>query len=424
MFSKTTLENGLSVVFAPMAHVKSVTVLVMVKAGSKYETKNINGISHFLEHMFFKGTVKRPTALAISESLDAIGGEYNAFTSKEYTGYYAKVDSTHLDLALDVVSDILLNSLLDEEEIEKEKGVIVEEMNMYYDAPMRYIHDVWERLLYGNDQPAGWDIIGTKEIIQTFTRDDLIQYLNKYYVAQGTVIFIAGDIGDQEALLIKVKMFFAGVQKGDLSGKQKVVEKQSEPRLLIYPKTTDQTQLALGFRAYDIWHKDIYVLKVLSVILGGGMSSRLFTEIREKRGLAYCISSDAEHYTDSGYFVINAGVKTEQIIEAIQVILLECQKIVKDGVSESELIKAKDYIRGKLSLGLEVSDQIASYLAIQEILQSTILLPEEYLKLIDKVTVDDLIRVSCDIFRDEKLNLAIIGPFEEKDRSRLLQALQ
>ncbi len=412
MYQKHIVNNKLSVILAPIEHTETVTVLIMVKAGSKYETKDINGMSHFLEHMFFKGTIKRPSSTIITETLDRVGGEYNAFTGKEYTGYYAKVAAKHLDLALDVVSDIFLHSLIDVQEIEKEKGVIAEEINMFYDTPMRYIGDLWESLLYG-DQPAGWDIAGTKEIIQTFKRENFIKYLNERYVDSNTVVFVSGKIQNTDELLNQIKVYFADIRSGEYINKLSVTEKQNSPQILIHNKKTDQTHIMLGFRAYDIWHKDKYALKLLSIILGGGMSSRLFEEIREKRGLTYYIHTENEHHTDTGFLATNAGIKNEKIYDAIEAIVQEHNNILNNGIHKNELYKAKEYVKGKLLLSLETSEQIASYLALQEILKSEIILPDAYCQIIDNVTIDDIMRVAHDVFQKSKLNLALIGPFEK-----------
>jgi len=414
MFKKTILENGLRIITSPMKGTRTVTVLAMVGTGSKYEIKQINGASHFLEHMFFKGTEKRPTALDIAETIDRIGGEYNAFTSKEFTGYYAKVSSKHKKLAMDVISDILLNSKFDAKEIEREKGVIIEELNMYLDTPTSYIKDLFEVLLYG-DQPAGWLVIGAKENIKAMNREKLLDYFKRQYVASNTTILVTGDIDEVETIR-EVEKYFKGVNKNKYTKKISVKEAQDKPLSLIHYKKTDQTHFCLGTRSYDFNSRDYFVLQVLASILGGGMSSRLFIEVREKRGLAYRIQCSSENYTDSGYLVVQAGVGNDRVDESIKVILDEFCKIRDKKVLDKELNKAKEYIKGKLLLGLESSDEVAFWLGHQEVLKKQILTVNEVFEKVDAVTAEDIQRVGKDIFQNNKLNLTAIGPFKDKNR--------
>jgi len=412
MFKKSILKNGLCLIEAPMASSQAVTVLVLFSAGSKYETKQINGISHFLEHMFFKGTKKRSTTRAISEVMDRVGGKYNAFTSKEFTGYWAKVGGDQLELALDWVSDILLNSKFDEAEITKEKGVIIEEINMYYDTPMIYIAELWERLLYG-DQPAGWDTTGTKESVSALARQQFLNYFKEHYNAKNALVCLAGHISD--AAHQKVGQYFASLSKGAESKKIAVQEIQVKPEVLVFSKETDQTHLCLGVRAYDINHKDRYALAVLGNLLGGMMSSRLFISVREQKGLAYYIKTSVENYTDTGYLVTQAGVANGRVAEAVKEILEEYQKARDKKVGLVELKKAKENLIGSMRLSLETSDELASWFAVQEILKKEILTPEQIIAKISAVTASDLARVAGGIFQSAKLNLALIGPFKEKE---------
>jgi predicted Zn-dependent peptidase len=414
MFKKTTLQNGLRLITVPMPGSKTVTVLILVGTGSEYETKEINGISHFLEHMIFKGTAKRPTPAAIAQELDKVGGEFNAFTSKEQTGYYAKVNHNQLDLALDWISDIFLNSQFPEEEIERERGVILEEINMYMDLPMHYVGNLWEELLYG-DQPAGWPIWGKKDIILNLKRDNFFNYFNSQYCAKNTIVCVAGNF-DEENIKEKIGKYFDGIRQENFKEKLKVAEDQQKPGILTYFKETDQTHLCLGVRGYDIFHKDKHAFNLLGMILGGFMSSRLFQEVREKRGLAYYIRTGTEAATDNGCLVTQAGVANAKAGEAISAILNEYKKIKDVKIGEEELTRAKDHIKGNTLLNLETSDETASFVAGQEILKKEILTPEEVFAKIDKVTIDDIQRVSQDIFKPEKLNLALIGPFKEKEK--------
>lgn len=411
-FKKKTFKNGLRLITAPMKDTNTVTVIVAVAAGSKYETKSINGLSHFLEHMFFKGTKKRPKTKDIAEVLDAVGGEYNAFTSQESTAYYAKVDKEHLALALDVVSDIYLNSKLDAKEIEKERGVILQEINMYEDTPMLAVQEEFEQLLYG-DQPAGWKVIGTKENIARVRRNDFVDYMRKLYTAKNTVVCVAGNF-EEKVIIRQIERIFSGMRKGKENKKEETIEKQSKPELRIKHKKTDQAHLVLGFRGLSTFHQDRFALKLLANILGGTMSSRLFLSVREKLGLAYYISASSEEYSDCGYFNVRAGVDTDwkKIRETVKTIIGEIRKSRERGVSEKELKKAKDNLRGKMALSLESSDDLASFLAGQELARRDIKTPDEIMAKVDKVKKDDILRVAREIFVNEKLNLALIGPVE------------
>ena len=420
MFKKTTLKNGLRLITAPMPSSQTVTVLVLFAAGSKYETKEISGLSHFLEHMFFKGTKKRPDTMAIAGVLDRVGGRYNAFTSKEFTGYWAKVANDHLDLALDWVSDILLNSKFDGAEIDKERGVIIEEINMYMDTPMIYVENLWEQLLYG-DQPAGWDVAGTKETVSSVTRAQFLDYFKTHYKTENALVCVGGAIDN--AVSQKVQKYFGRLAKGEETKKLAVAEKQTKPKALIFNKTTDQTHLCLGVRAYDIFHKDRIPLLVLANILGGMMSSRLWISVREKKGLAYYVRASVENYTDSGYLVAQAGVANNRVEEAIAAILKEYQKIRDQKIGAAEIKKAKDNIKGAMRISLETSDELASWLAMQEILKKEILTLEQVFAKVDAVTAADLSRVAADIFQPAKLNLALIGPFKEKGKFEKLLKL-
>ena len=414
MFKKTTFENKLRLVTSAMRETRTVTVLVMVATGSRYETKQTNGISHFLEHMLFKGTKKRPTALDITEEIDRVGGEYNAFTSKEYTGYYAKVASKHKKLIMDVISDIFLNSKLNPEDIEKEKGVIVEEINMDLDTPASYVRDLFEALLYG-DQSLGWPIIGTKENVKALNRDKLIEYFERQYVASNTVVIVTGNI-DEEETAGEVIEYFKSIKEDGYMPKSPIRETQDKPASLVHYKKTDQTHLCLGVRSYGLNSEDYFILEVLASILGGGMSSRLFTEVREKRGLAYYIHCSSKNYTDTGYLLVQAGVGNDKVNESIKVILDEFCKMKNKKVPNNELTKAKEYIKGKLLLSLESSSAVAFWLGYQEILKGKILTVNETFERIDKVTSEDIQRVANDIFQDNKLNLALIGPFKDGEK--------
>jgi len=421
MFRKITLKNGLRIITVPQRNTQSLTVLVLVGTGSKYEEKEENGISHFLEHMYFKGTKKRPTSKIIAETLDKVGGIYNAFTSEEYTGYFAKVAVPHFDLALDWVSDIFLNSTLPEKEIEKEKGVVIEEIKMRYDHPMEYVQVLWPRLLYG-DQPAGWDVAGTEETVSKITRKKLLGYREKQYVAKNTIVALAGNF-EEKAAVEKIKKYFSKIKKGEPRKKQKVIEKQREPEVLLHFRETDQTHLCLGVRTFNLFHPKRYAQDLLAVILGGMMSSRLFEKIRTKLGLAYYIVTETEMNPDTGFLVTRAGLDNKRVEKGILAILEEYKKISKEKVPLSELKKAKDYLKGKTTLLLESSDAKAFFYASQEVLEKKILTPKQIFEKIDRVSQNDLLSLAREIFRPEKLNLALIGPFKEKEKMKKLLKL-
>ncbi len=419
MYKLQTLKNGLRLLTVPVSGTKTATILVMVGTGSKYETRENNGISHFLEHMFFKGTEKRPNAMALSSELDSVGAEFNAFTGKEYTGFYVKTDAKQIELGMDIVSDMLLYSLFDEKEIEKEKGVIIEEINMYEDNPIYHIEDIFEQCLYG-DQPAGWETIGTKENIKKFKREDFLNYLTSQYGAGNSVVCLAGDIKNET--VEKIEKYFSNLKRSEFKNKLATEEKQTEPNALVNFKKTDQANLSLGARAFPVGHPDEDILRVIAILLGGSMSSRLFHSLREERGLAYYVRTGTEFYTDSGYITTQAGVPVDKIEDAIKVILEEYNRLKNEPVSKEELQKVKDLIRGRLTIQLESSDANASWYARQMVLRNEAITPLEYLKKVNHVTAKDIKRVAESIFKNESLNLAVIGPYgEEKNFKNLLK---
>lgn len=411
-FNKITLENGLRIITAPKSDSLATTVLVLVEAGSKYETKDINGLSHFLEHMCFKGTGKRPRSIDIASELDGIGAVSNAFTSQEYTGYFAKAESKYFDSILDIVSDIYLHPIFETKEIDKERGVIIEEINMYEDLPMRRVHELFSNLLYG-DQPAGWDIAGRKEVIQKLKRDDFIKYQQNHYLANSTLVVVAGNFDEKEAIK-KIKNSFSGIKISEKTQKIATKEHQEKPEIMLKQKDSDQTHLVLGVRAYGIFDKRKYVLEVLGEILGGGMSSRLFQKIREEMGAAYYVGADSDLYTDHGYLAVSAGIDNSKIESVLSAILEEFQRIARELVEDKELQRVKDRIVGHLSLSLETSNQLANFFGGQEILTRQIITLEEISKKIQAVTAEEIMAVAEDIFKNNKLNLAIIGPFADK----------
>jgi predicted Zn-dependent peptidase len=422
MYKKTEFKNGLRLISIPVENANSVTVLILVGTGSKYETKDISGISHFLEHMFFKGTEKRSDTLNISETLDKIGGEYNAFTSKEVTGFWAKVDKKHIDIAIDWISDIFLNSKFEEEELNREKGVIIEELNMYLDTPTAYVSEIFEDLLYG-DQPAGWRIIGEIETILATDRKKLMDYFKAHYSSKNTVVCVSGDIKPKE-VEEKINKYFDKIEESEAPKKLAVKEEQTEPEILVHYKKTDQTHFCLGVRAFDMFDKRKYALNLMGIILGGNMSSRLFISVRERNGLAYYVHTSLDTTSDTGCLVTQAGVKNEGLEKSIELILKEYKDLKDKKITSEELQKAKDYLRGKMALSLDATDSKATFFAMQEVMNQKVLTPEEKLEMIDKVTINDINNIAKEIFVPEKLNLAVIGPIQENKKQELKKLLK
>lgn len=412
LYAKLTLPNGLRVLLVPQADAIATTVLVLVTAGSKYETKRINGLSHFLEHMCFKGTTKRPKAIQISSMLDGLGAEYNAFTSQEWTGYYAKVRAEKSYEALELISDLYVNPIFDAAEMEKEKGVVIEEINMYEDLPPRRVSELFTQLLYG-DQPAGWDIAGKKEIIERLTREELITYRNAHYVAKGTIIVIAGAFNKAKALA-EIKTHFKNISREKKSDKLKTKEHQTKPELLVQFKKSDQTHFVVGCRAFDAHDTRRYALEVLSDLLGGGMSSRLFERVRNELGAAYYVKSSVDLSSDHGFLSVAAGVHHEKLFTVVEAVLKELQSLATTLVTPGELMRTKDHLAGHLLLGLETTDALATYYGGQEVLGDRIQTPKDLTARIQKVTAEEVREVARFFVRNEKLNCALIGPVKNE----------
>lgn len=420
-FHLETLENGLCLITISMPHVESVTVMVGVGAGSRQEIKRVNGLFHFIEHMAFKGTKKRPSSLQIASEIDGVGGEFNAGTDKEVTLFYVKLAAKHSELAFDILSDMLTNSLLKEEEIEREKGVIIEELNLYEDTPMRRVQEIFTRILYG-DNPMGWDTGGEKETIRKIKREDFLTNQKKFYFAKNMVVVVAGKI-EAEKIKELSERYFASLPKDGLKETKEIKLHQVKPQIKLATKKTEQAHFCLGVPGFWYSHPDRFVLGVLAAILGGGMSSRLFIQVRERRGLAYYVACQPEFYVDSGFLLGRAGVKLEKIDEAIKVTLDQFFDLGKKPVSQKELSKAKEFLKGGLILALEDSRQVAERYVVQALLEEKIRTPEEAMKLIDKVTAEDIRRVAREVFQVKNLNLAVIGPYREESRFRRLLRL-
>jgi predicted Zn-dependent peptidase len=419
-FNLDRLDNGLRILTAPMDSAQSVTCAILLAAGSRYETPETNGIAHFAEHMFFKGTERRPTARDISMEIDGIGGEFNAFTSKEYTGYYVKCAAESRDIAFDVLVDMLRHSKFDPDEIEREKGVIIEEMNMYYDTPRDFIGGVYEELLY-DDQPLGWDIIGRKETVRGAKRDTFTDYVDRWYRPSRMVVGVGGKIGD--GLHERVAELLGDLEEAETAGPDPVkLAPQNGAKVKVHSKASDQAHVCIGVHSYPLEHPDRYVLQVLSTVLGGGMSSRLFTEVRERRGLAYYVYGLNHSYTDAGSLYAQAGVDINRIDDAVSTLAGELRKIAAESVPAAELEKAKSFAKGRFVLQLETSQGLIMFGLRRETLESKTPDPEEILAEITKVTAEDVSRVAQDLIDKQSINLAVIGPFDDAERFEQLLA--
>jgi len=411
-YNKTVLDNGLRIITIPMKDSPSATVFVLVEAGSKYETKDKNGISHFLEHMCFKGTIKRPNNYDISTELDNLGSHYNAFTSHEYTGYYAKAQYEHIDKLLDIISDMYLNPLFSEAEIEKEKGVIIEEINMYEDVPQRKVQNLISKLVYG-DQPAGLDIAGSKENVKNMNRTDFIAYRNKFYVPEATTVIVSGNFTETK-IINSIKNIFADLPRIKKGTKQKVIENQFKPEISLFKKDTDQAHLVLGIRTFSIYDKRDIIMDVLVGVLDAGMSSRLFKKLRDEMGVCYYINASQDALTDHGLFTISAGVDNTRVREVITVILQELSRLKTELVSLAELQKTKQNLIGSMYLSLESSDSLAKFYGGQEIMNKKLKKPEEIKAEIESVTAEMIMTLAKEIFVDSGLNLAMVSRFDDE----------
>ncbi len=414
MFQKTILKNGLRLITAPISGTEAATVLVLFKVGSRYEIEELQGISHFIEHMMFKGTKKRPNTLAISRDLDSVGAEYNAFTARDHTGYFIKIEHDQLELAFDILSDMLFNSKFEEKELEREKGVICEEIRMYEDNPLMFIEDLFEQTLFGN-HPLGRRISGTVEKVKSFTRKTMLEYRDQYYQPNNIVLGLAGKFNERSISLVEKYFGASGVKVKPVFKKFDLrTQKFDKPKIKIQFKETEQVQLALGFPGYSYFDPEIYTLQLLSIILGGYMSSRLFISIREKRGLCYFIKSFVNIYEDTGNLVIQSGLDKARITSAIGAIFEELDKVMRGGVTGEELERAKECVKGRLVLALEDSSQVADWYAKQELLTQEILTPEEKVKKIFAVTAGDIKKVAKEVMQKKRLSVALIGPFKDE----------
>lgn len=403
---------------APMENSEAATIQVLVGVGSNNEAKEINGISHFLEHLFLKGTKNRPRPGDIHKELDRIGASYNASTSKESTWFWVKSSVKDFDISLDILSDLILSPLFNKEEIEKERNVILQEINMYEDIPQQKVLRIIFDVMYG-DQPIGRDTLGTRESVSGIRRSDILSYRQDGYTASNMVVIVSGGITKDEAFK-KIRQVFSKVAMGEVMKKKEVNDYQILPQIKILDKKIDQSHLVIGVKTFDMFDERRYTLSVLSTILGEKSSSRLFMAIREKLGLAYYVGSMVWLLSRAGVLFIRAGVSHSNLEKTIEKIIKIIKDIKRNGVSKKELQDAKSHIRGQMALSFETSDQVADFYGEQELFYKKIMQPKEILAKIEKVSQDDILKVSRDIFRPEKINMAVIGQQEDNEKNREL----
>lgn len=408
MYQKTVLDNGVRILTEEIPHVRSVSTGIWVNVGSRDESDDNSGISHFIEHMMFKGTEKR-TPKAIAEELDAVGGHLNAFTTKEYTCYHTKVLDEHFDLSVELLSDMLFNSKFAEQDLEREKNVIIEEIKMYEDAPDELVHDIFSNTLW-KGHPLGRSIIGTEEIVRSLNRDDLLNYYQKHYTPGNIVIAVAGNIKHQQAV-DKLAPIFGSLKP--VERVRQTTPPQGVSTLACNNKGTEQVHMIIGAPGYQLEHQDIYVVQILNTVLGGGLSSRLFQEIREQRGLVYSVYSYHSSYHDAGVFAIYAGLSKQNVNEAMELIFKEVQDVSQRGITATELKRVKDQLKGNLLLSLESVNSRMSRLGKSELYLGKVQTPEDIVERICKVTNDDIQRVAADIFKGERFTMAAIGPWQD-----------
>lgn len=408
-----TLKNGLRVLLINQPQALTVTALVLVGTGSQYEQKIENGLSHFLEHMCFKGTINLPTSREVVESFDRVGAISNAFTSNEYTGYYAKGSPKNLNLFIKVLGDIYQNSTLPEDEIEREKGVIIEEVNMYEDMPQQKVGEILSNLLYG-DQPAGWPILGSKENIRNFKREDFIKYKLKHYHANNTVLVVSGSFNNKNIIEIANKSF-GQISDGKKINKKKVnIKKEGLKTDFVYKKT-DQAHIAIGFHSFSIGHEDVPAASLLATILGRGMSSRLFQLLREDLGVAYYVAAGQENGSDHGVFEIATGVDKNRINVVLDKIALVLRDLKENLISDRELTKALQYRLGTMRLGLESSDEIAAFYGVQMITKNSFKNYHAVARDYKAVKSADIQRIAQKLFVASNTHIAIVSSVKNQE---------
>lgn len=411
MYQKTILDNGVRILSEEIPHIRSISTGIWVDIGSRDETDTNSGISHFIEHMLFKGTKTR-SAKAIAETLDAVGGQLNAFTTKEYTCYHAKVLDEHFDLALDLLTDMLFNSNFDQQDLERERNVIIEEIKMGEDAPDEMVHDIFTKTIW-RGHPLGRSIIGTSEIVNSLNRDDLVQYYSQHYTASNIVVSVAGNI-KHETVVEKLTPIFSKLGAG--SNKPPKLPPAMTKDLVCHNKETEQVHMVIGTPGYKLKHQDIYAVQIISNILGGGLSSRLFQEIREQRGLVYSVYAYHSSYHDTGLFAVYAGLSKQNVDQTMELIFKELKDISEKGITKSELQRAKDQLKGGMMLSLENTNTRMSRLGKSEIYLGKVLSLDELLEKAYKVTNDDIRRVTKQLFCPENFAMSAVGSWQNNGK--------
>jgi len=415
-YLKKTLKNNLRIVLVPMPSLESAIVTLWVKIGSRFEKEKEAGLSHFLEHMVFKGSRKRPSAEAISKEVDSIGAEINAGTSKEWTNFHIRSRASVIEKSFDILSDIVLEPLLLEKEIKKEKGVILEEIAMYEDTPLIKIYDIFDAAVYAGSTLAR-DVAGTKETVSGLKREDFIRYRKRYYYPENMLLTVVGNFKEKTILALAEKYFLSLKKTGQKPVLVKEILKQEKPNLILKEKKTDQAHLIVGFKGKPFGWPGRFAEAVLATVLGGGMSSRMFLEVREKRGLAYSVKTATDYAFDNGSLFTYAGVHIGKIKEATQVILDQYfgLKERRFKITASELKKTKEYLKGHLALSFEDTQDVSSFFALEELYLGAPKTPAEVFKAIDGVKLEDVYQVADEIFNPRRLNFAVIGPYNFKE---------
>ena len=414
-FEKTTLDNGTRVLTSPMPHTRSVSISVFVGVGSRYESEERAGISHVAEHLVFKGTEKRPTPAEISGAVEGVGGTMNASTEQEMTAYWCKLARPYLPDGLDLLIDMLRNSVLDPDEVERERLVVVEEQNMINDYPNQKVDAIIDEMLWP-DHPLGRDIAGTRESVMGTTRDMVADFIAQHYFPSNMVISVAGNV-EHDDVVKQVDALCDGWKSGTPPGWTPFEGRQVEPGFRLETRRIEQSHLVIAVPGISITHPDRYAVDLMSVVLGEGMSSRLFIEIREKRGLAYDIHSGVTHFQDCGAFMIAAGVDPKRVYAAVDTILAEVGRL-KETVPDAELDKAKRLSTGTLMLRMEDTRAVSAWAGAQEMLLGGVLEVDEVIESVNAVTAEDVRRVANELLQTEKLNLAVVGPSRGNARFR------
>jgi predicted Zn-dependent peptidase len=419
LYEKTILDNGLRVLAAAIPHTHSVSIGGYLGIGSRYENDTEAGTSHFIEHMLFRGTTRRATAREISEAIEGVGGILNAGTDRELTVYWCKVAQPHFELALDVLADMLLHSRLDSEDIERERQIIIEEIHMSHDSPHQRVGMLIDELLWPS-HPLGRDVAGCPESVTAVTRPSLLDFMGRHYQPANTVVSIAGDI-TPEATVTAIERTLGGWHGGEARSGYVPYTEKHHPRLCIETRETEQAHLCLALPGLSITDPKRFALDLLNIVLGEGMSSRLFTEIRDKLGLAYHIASYADHLLDTGSLTIYAGVETANLKFAVEAILEQLHRL-KDPIPQPELTKAKELTKGRLLLRMEDSRSVSAWMGGQEILTGEILSVDQVVALVEAVTAEEIQQLAGELLTGDRLRLAVVGPVpEDKPLEELLK---